>query len=762
MKYLTSKQLLLAALCIGMTACTDSLTEHNPLPDTPHGATMFVTLPFGIATPTAAGDVNTTRSIPTTVEDKTGDSSDNYVKNVWVLQFEGTGTTAILKNTCFVDGDNIHFSTSGKDTLRNVTLLTGSDIGKAQRLLLVANVPQGRAYTWSAVGTSLLSILEVTQAIASEADTHATLDGKETLLMSDIIDSSSGTIGFLSKSVNLERSIAKLTVKLSVAENCIIDSVKIGGVPTVLPLAAAALLDEMSLTSYPPTPSTVINYPSETTDAASSGDGSEDHPYTWTWYLPCNLKGTTTTTSQLDKTKDAPPGATYIKIYATNSDSGDRSIFTLYPGADLIKDYNLKSNHHYTYHFTLDGCGVEGDEEDSREQVIPKNVIDYTDKDEDANCYMLHPNAVGGTDRYYRIPIGRINDYWTGTADGYGKLSSAPLTAGTTWYASVLWSDMTEITTATPIAVSGAYTGRRWQDYFTVKIPAATSASKPAGNFVVAVKDASGTILWSWHMWVTDYDPDEYVRVADGTLGQGTLGTYLLTNGGEVESYCGTAWNSGGVLHGKAMMDRPLGTIIFGSMPSTTSRGQFYYQFGRKDPFPISLDGLNTLQFANGGTFPTAELGYKTIATSVQAPTTFYDYGSNGYDWTNDIQGTDCLWNDPNASDNHQKSIYDPCPPGWQVPVNGVWDDFTNETFLWSASPAPGRVYRYSFFFAATGYRSGGGLGILTDFSERGYCWTSSPSSNGSWQLFFITYLEVDPIRSANRSCGFPVRCIQE
>lgn len=29
------------------------------------------------------------------------------------------------------------------------------------------------------------------------------------------------------------------------------------------------------------------------------------------------------------------------------------------------------------------------------------------------------------------------------------------------------------------------------------------------GNAVVAISDSEGTIMWSWHIWVTDYDPYE-------------------------------------------------------------------------------------------------------------------------------------------------------------------------------------------------------------------------------------------------------------
>ena len=35
------------------------------------------------------------------------------------------------------------------------------------------------------------------------------------------------------------------------------------------------------------------------------------------------------------------------------------------------------------------------------------------------------------------------------------------------------------------------------------------------GNAVIAVKDASGTVLWSWHIWVTDEDVDNAIEVTN-------------------------------------------------------------------------------------------------------------------------------------------------------------------------------------------------------------------------------------------------------
>jgi hypothetical protein len=573
--------------------------------------------------------------------------------------------------------------------------------------------------------------------------------------MSDIIDSSSGTIGFLTQPVSLERSIAKLTVKLSVAENCIIDSVKIGGVPTVLPLAAAVLLGEETPTTYPTTATTVINYPYETTATVSSGDGSEEHPYTWTWYLPCNLKGTTTTTSQLDKTKDAPAGATYIAIYATNSDTGDRSIFTLYPGADLIKDYNLKSNHHYTYHFTLDGCGVEGDEKDSREQVI--ETVDYA-KEDYSNCYMLHPNAAGGKAREYRIPIGRINDYWKDTkTDGYGKNPANGLEEGESWYAGVLWSDLAEeVMSGITVTPSGTYKDKPKKDYFTVEIPAGT----PNGNFVVAVKDVSGSILWSWHLWVTDYDPDTWLATKPSVAAKKS---YDVT-GGKVDSYGGTMWESeSGALYGKVMMDRNLGALEASTPTCTpaseTSLGQLYYQFGRKDPFPASLDGTSTLMLDGTGQFPVPAAGQVTIATSVNNPTTFYT--SSG-DWTSDAQEPTYLWNDPSVSiTSSTKSIYDPCPAGWRVPLNGAWNDFSTATTFWQDSPA-GRKYNTTVFYATAGSRlNNSGDQSLIYVGVGGDYWSATPLSSANGRSLGFNKKDVSPQYNYSRANGFAVRCSQ-
>jgi hypothetical protein len=400
-----------------------------------------------------------------------------------------------------------------------------------------------------------------------------------------------------------------------------------------------------------------------------------------------------------------------------------------------------------TYAGADDARGVE----DRKDEII-----DYTGN-ELANCYMVHPAPAGsGITRTYRIPIQRINDYWTGTADGYGAstangatYSNNRLTVGEAWNASVLWSDMTAITTATPITASGNYTGVRSKDYFSFRIPAGTAA----GNFVVQVKDATNTILWSWHLWVTDYEADLW---RDGTVNSVPNASYAVF-GGQVDSYGGTVWQSGGILSGKVMMDRNLGAIERGTNVTATSRGQLYYQWGRKDPLPRSLDGTSTLQLTGSGTFPKPVVGPIKIAVSVQAPTTFY-YSTNVGNWTSDATGATYLWNDPNAPrpdvDVHQKSIYDPCPAGWRLPelVAGTnsaspWYGFTLSRFI-------------TYAYTATGFRFHNS-GIL-DYVEGGYYRSASPydSKNGLYMSFDSS--SVSPQNFGCRASGTPVRCSQQ
>ena len=171
------------------------------------------------------------------------------------------------------------------------------------------------------------------------------------------------------------------------------------------------------------------------------------------------------------------------------------------------------------------------------------------------------------------------------------------------------------------------------------------------GNVVVDIKNASGTILWSWHLWFTSADIEGLKKTYPG---------------------------------GAVFMDRNLGASR-GSFDATDT-GEFglLYQWGRKDPFHnvvrrgtgyISSNNYTTAYQpavqgqAETGAGALAAASY-SVATMITLPYASYYAYYTGSDivynsWATGM--TDDLW----ASD---KTIFDPCPPGWKVPVTSDWD----------------------------------------------------------------------------------------
>lgn len=85
------------------------------------------------------------------------------------------------------------------------------------------------------------------------------------------------------------------------------------------------------------------------------------------------------------------------------------------------------------------------------------------------------------------------------------------------------------------------------------------TAGEGQGNALIAVRDADGRILWSWHIWVTDYDPSLQAPK----------------------------------LNGLSWMTRNLGALSDDYDETGSAKG-FVYQWGRKDPFPSGA-GWNDL-----------------------------------------------------------------------------------------------------------------------------------------------------------------------
>ena len=257
------------------------------------------------------------------------------------------------------------------------------------------------------------------------------------------------------------------------------------------------------------------------------------------------------------------------------------------------------------------------------------------------------------------------------------------------------------------------------------------------GNAVIAAKDASGNILWSWHIWLTD-EPQ---------------GQAYYNNAG-------------------TMMDRNLGATS--ATPGDVGALGLLYQWGRKDPFLGSSSISSDIEAKSTITWPSAvssDPSNGTIAYAIANPITFITYNSSNYDWyyTGSLSTDNTRWTTSESS----KSIYDPCPSGWRVPDSG-------STGVWAKAIGSSSYFEYTYddtnegmnfsgkfgsdqtiWYPASGYRylHDGSLNNIDDY---GFYWSASPYYDNAYCLYFYLSGYVNPSLYYNRASGYSVRCLQE
>ena len=269
------------------------------------------------------------------------------------------------------------------------------------------------------------------------------------------------------------------------------------------------------------------------------------------------------------------------------------------------------------------------------------------------------------------------------------------------------------------------------------------------GNAVIAVKDGSDNIMWSWHIWVTNKNVYET---------QAVTASYNSTN--------------------KTLMFMP---FPLGWNDSTTAPTCTFYQWGRKDPFPPSNGSSLTstidktvYKYDPNGNSTTSDCwsqssSQATIATSILNPSTFYFGYAN---WCS--QSSYELWNV--GEDDHNvdfetitKSVYDPSPAGFRLPetaaftgftVNGVNEGTPNGT--WNDT-----TKGYTFtngvetYWQACGYREYNS-GSLNDVGSWGYYWSAGPSRTTDGRHLNIYSSKVNPQSNFKRAYGVSVRPVSE
>ena len=257
------------------------------------------------------------------------------------------------------------------------------------------------------------------------------------------------------------------------------------------------------------------------------------------------------------------------------------------------------------------------------------------------------------------------------------------------------------------------------------------------GNAVIAAKDASGNILWSWHIWLTDQPQGQVYYNNAGT-----------------------------------MMDRNLGATS--ATPGDVGALGLLYQWGRKDPFLGSSSISSSTRAKSTITCPSAvpsDANTGTIAFATANPTIFIEYNSSNNDWyyTGDYTTDNTRW----TTSESTKSIYDPCPAGWRVPdggSNGVWSKAvgSGSSFAYTYNSShEGMNFSGKFGSASTIWYPASGCRNFYDASlfnvgSIGNYWSASPNNHYAHCLEFGSRGFVDPTCRDNRAHGQSVRCLHE
>lgn len=315
-----------------------------------------------------------------------------------------------------------------------------------------------------------------------------------------------------------------------------------------------------------------------------------------------------------------------------------------------------------------------------------------------ANCYII--NAPGR----YQLPIVFGNAIKNGVENKAAYTRPAGVTATNDWFysyepsrmstpyiiedlpnrtisgAKLVWQDVKDL--VTNISVS--------QDSKQLFFEVGASTIKQ-GNAVIAVLDGENKIMWSWHIWVTDYVPGLPATLVTDDGRDKVVTDYQNVQHTMMPINIGWCYDDSVEYPERSVKVRFVQTGVgnnagtsevytitqSGYAPATLGRNT-YYQWGRKDPMrPADKDGTLGMRTAfikcygdNGEVLadPTSTSSRPTLAGNVsfmtQNPETFVTAFLSPYYWNATSTTSSPIEN----VDARIKTIYDPSPVGYQVP----------------------------------------------------------------------------------------------
>ena len=384
-----------------------------------------------------------------------------------------------------------------------------------------------------------------------------------------------------------------------------------------------------------------------------------------------------------------------------------------------------------------------------------------------ANCYII---SAPGT---YRIPLVYGNAIKGGDTNASAYTSSKTKVMGTEEFvlqefvdhndhkitspyinvqnsgdqatkAEVVWSDVAGVVSNASVAGSGQNSFLE----FTVNKNQLVN-----GNAVIAVKNAAGTVMWSWHLWFT---PKSSLKTIPFTS-VGSTYNFMTDNLG----WKYTKWTGG--LKREVVVkieqqaetgEKKTATITLKQAAGNNVREGYgnLYPWGRKDPLPgtntfypntgykfkdgYAIVGDSHAEYTNPANVQRMEK--RTIGLSIREPGIMLPkVGGGKLSWTNHqyinlwSADNDKMYESETPIKNGVKTIYDPSPVGFKVPDAYAFKDLSKGGAVWENGYTLKVDNDKDIYFQAGGYRDGKD-GILKGVGGYAMYWASAALIHGT------------------------------
>lgn len=697
----------------GMTACEERI-ENVPAGDKNRIVDVSLSVDFApetdaytLGTPTKANRVSkqgvfTAHLVPDMPTKAAGGSVPDALYNLEIRQYDEAGNYVSSSGAVFSGsktiGQKITVPLSVKDNCQLVLVAWGD--GNNSPRLDTNNLSDVRKLT---VTSSCLT------ASPSEAEINQmpyVLHVKNVKVVEDSSNSGKGIIQSIPGEdtdvrLRLKRLAAKLTInqpEYNVTinnETYKLQEIQLQGIPTNF-----TILPDPDENGY---------YPSLLDQFKTIVLSSDDLNSDYSCWVPANVRGTNPAASSDEyRTKaNAPDGSSFIQFVAVNQKDVKKKLnYRVYLGGNSSTDFNIRENTDYTFTVRFEHSDLPVN--DGRVTIV--DPIPASDNNnnfvETANCFMIAPGGAFCFNPYkFYIDGKRVENTLLQSADWCNVTSgtiNTPIRS-----VKVLWQTKENGDVGEPVlGVANSSTDHTnivdltdGTDLENARIFCRVAPNTTGGSGMIAAysgENGKGDILWSWHIWVTEYNPDP---TGDKTVLAPAKRKLKFT------------YNESQQL---PMMDRNLGAMAGftlsdppKSLLDRSKANGYHYQWGRKDPFTSSYSAISVISISglSGDTPPKNMLNrygpdgityqkllYNTTAvalrTAYENPTV---YNVSGTSWcSNSESETATFWNNPNNTDG-LKTENDPCPAGWRVA------SYLNFYALFQTSPTdiPSKTYPY-------------------------------------------------------------------